>query len=47
MSREYREERLERMLQEQLYENVQGTQEAVIVTTTSACADDKRKDQDP
>ena len=32
MSREYREERLERVLQEQLYENLTGTQEAVIVT---------------
>ena len=32
MPSEYREERLVRVLQEQLHENIEGVQEAVIVT---------------
>lgn len=32
MPREYREERLVRVLREQLYDNIEGVQEAVIVT---------------
>ena len=32
MPREYREERLVRVLREQLHENIEGVQEAVIVT---------------
>jgi predicted regulator of Ras-like GTPase activity (Roadblock/LC7/MglB family) len=32
MPKEYREERLTRVLQEQIHENIEGVQEAVIVT---------------